>query len=121
MFYLSNYNHTHIHIHTHIHTYIYTLPQTHTQGIGLNAQGFANAILFCAFTKQVRNQLLSSTKMRWSYLSLWCKRKFERNYFEISYSAQFESVKVLRKNNGQPYGTVYDYNHARMYYDITES
>ena len=44
------------------------------QGIGLNAQGFSNVILFCAFTTQVRRRLTSATFkfLRWC-LQLVCR------------------------------------------------
>ena len=35
-----------------------------SQGIGTSAQGFANAILFCAFTKVVRQKLLGVVRCR---------------------------------------------------------
>ncbi len=43
-------SHTHTH---HTHT-------THTQGVGASAQGLVNAILFCAFTRVVRQKLTAS-------------------------------------------------------------
>ena len=76
------------------------------QGIGLNAQGFVNAILFCLCTKQVRDRLIDSSKMLFLRFKLWCKAKFHRDiYFETSYSAQYESVKVLIKKDKTDYGS----------------
>ena len=81
------------------------LPLTHTQGIGLNAQGFANAILFCAFTKQVREQLKRSSKTTWQRLKNCCVG-VERRPDSVGgdYSFQDEKVKVLI-NSKRTYGS----------------
>ncbi len=44
-----------VHVHTHTHT-----RHTCTQGVGTSAQGLVNAILFCAFTRVVRQKLAAS-------------------------------------------------------------
>lgn len=42
-----------------VHRYLHCTQCFFPQGIGDNAQGLVNAILFCVFTKQVRKQLFS--------------------------------------------------------------
>jgi len=42
------------------------------QGIGVNGQGLANAILFCIFTKQVRQKILKALKsLCYNHSSQW--------------------------------------------------
>ena len=100
-------------VHALYHRHVYTLSLSlslslsHPQGIGLNAQGFANAILFCAFTKQVREQLMNSSAMTWLRLKLCCKRKLvgDEHRFITSYSVRDETVQVLIKNGRTNYGS----------------
>ena len=101
---------TRAHTHTHTHTHTHSHTHTHTQGVGLNAQGLANAILFCAFTKQVREQLMNSSVMTWLRLKLCCKRKVigDKHRFITSYSVRDETVQVLIRNGQTNYGSSVD-------------
>ena len=94
---------THTHTHTHTHT-------RGAQGIGLNAQGFANALLFCALTKQVREQLVNSSGLTWIRLKLCCRRRVigDKHRFIASYSVRDESIQVLIKNGRTNYGSSVD-------------
>ena len=79
---------------------------THTQGIGLNAQGFADAILFCVFTKQVRSQLIISLFVNWERLKQCCFRGLHsyQDFVGGSNSREDELTKVLY-SSGQTYGS----------------
>ena len=80
------------------------------QAIGLNAQGFANAILFCLLTKEVRKRLSRSlVNLRYCCLH-WIKcgcRQDSENYLDHE-SLQDESSSIQLEssvNFGNDYGT----------------
>ena len=116
--------HTHARTHSHICTHVHEVHKhihTHThymQGIGLNAQGIANAILFCIFTKQIRQRLLASIVKMYRALCVLCKCKFAKieSSDELSFpssveseeSTKFMSINAEHSNNRENfhYGTV---------------
>ena len=82
---------------THSPTHPLTHSPTHTctplmQGIGLNAQGIANAILFCIFTKQIRQRLLASFVKMYRVLCVLCKCQYSKLSNEVSISVLTETT-----------------------------
>ena len=63
------------------------------QGIGDSAQGLANGILFCAFTKQVRSKLLKTAH---SHLCCWCPQSFShlKEWWETKSVSSYHSKVV---------------------------